>query len=526
MSFRGNKTSFVPVFLVIGLVLFHGQGTTQRAEAASDSSKDGISYLINPGKGSKPKKKPSDSISSTDVPNSEKVESLDNEAAEEKAKKDLVDLVERANKNPENAVATSPEENKNGSFNQDDQISSQSTITFHINNDAICMKSRGNGKPDGANCDQWFDKDVSKHGEDGDSSLLERAVYQLWQGAKDKVSEQAYRIWNVAVRAGESLLNAVDGRLNIGALTKYELNEEATQKARELGYNSAEKAVKESVGDKLLKDGDIIAPPPEMLRTLAANTSRAIVNDAINKKAAIAAAKNGVEVIVNSENDAKKYQNQVNNPNNEAVGEERMMQQAQLDPETVGISLEDRIARAEALRKAPVEMVNPVFEGDKIKPGDPSKERYDEWAYRATVEQMKNTSAMATTTSRPEDFQISERQIASQLVAGSDSSDNNEEPKEKLLTVKDQINSYNRQLEGAARKMEMISAQSPSFVNNSGQIRSHKIAEGEMNVLEINELTPFQKRVLKKSGESVLTQQPSPKIEIPRTASELVVTTY
>ncbi|MFM8313380.1 MAG: hypothetical protein ACKOA8_03770, partial [Deltaproteobacteria bacterium] len=312
----------------------------------------------------------------------------------------------------------------------------------------------------------------------------------------------------------------------IGALTKYELNEEATLKARELGFNSAEKAVKESLGSKLMKEGEIIAPPPEMLRTLAANTSRAIVNDAINKKAAIAAAKNGVEVIVNSDSDAKKYQNQVNNSNNEAMGEERMMQQAQLDPETVGISLEDRIAKAEALRKAPVEIINPVCEGDQIKAGDPSKERYDEWAYRATVEQMKNTSGLATTTSRPEDFQISERQIASQLVAGSDSSDDNEEPQEKPLTVKDQINSYNRQLEGAARKMEMISAQSPSFVNNSGQIRSHKIEAGEMNILEINELTPFQKRVLKKSGESALTQQPSPKIDIPRTASELVVTTY
>lgn len=447
------------------------------------------------------------------------------EEALEKSQKALTDLVERANKNVETSVASNPEELKNGDYNANDGITSLSSITYHTNNEALCLKSRGNGKADGAACEEWLDKDISDHGTLGDSSPLERGIYQLWEGAKNKISETAYRIWDIALKAKETLLDR-HGRLNTNGLAKFELNDQAREVASELGSKSAEQALKNALGKDAPKDGEIVAPPPEALRAIAVNVSRAIVNQATSKWSEIQTAKEGVEVINSVERNNKKYRSDVENEeNNQSLQEGRLLNQAPLDTETEGLTLEERTARAEALKNVGTDMVNPRFDGNTIVPGNPNKERIDEWAYRATVEQMANPFITSNEIQRPDQIQLSERQISAQLASGEES-DNSSEQKVSIknMTPKEQIAIYNRQLEIAAKNMEAIAAESSSFVNTAGKIRTNKLKEGE-SILTINDLTPIQKKELNQKGTS-LAQNPNTKVEIPRTASQLTITRY
>ncbi|MCX6103980.1 MAG: hypothetical protein NT000_12090 [Proteobacteria bacterium] len=453
-----------------------------------------------------------------------KVTGLEPEEAEKKAKKELTDLVQMANTNVETSVASTSDEAKNGSYNADDKISSLSSITYHTNNDALCLEGNGSGKPDGGNCKTWLDRNASEHGKESDSSPLERKIYQLWEGAKAKISETSYRIWNVALKAGERLRDE-HKRLNLAGLRKYELNEEATKVAGELGERSADQALRNTLGPNAPKDGEEVAPPPEALRAIAVNITRAMANAATAKWAGIQTAKKGIEVITNLDVDAKKYKTEVEKKENSGSGYEKLLNQAALDVDTEGLSLEDRVARAEAIKKVDNSVINPEFEGDKLVSGDPNKEGYDEWAYRATLEQLSNPLSNAREMNHPEGIEISDRQVATALSVGSDSPEESQNPlKVKMLTTKEQIESYNRQLEIAARNMEAISAISSSFVNTGEKIRSNKLKAGE-TILTINDLTPFQKRELNK-GVTTIEENPNPKVQIPNTASQLTFTQY
>jgi len=304
------------------------------------------------------------------------------------------------------------------------------------------------------------------------------------------------------------------------------LNDQAREVASELGSKSAEQALKNALGKDAPKDGEIVAPPPEVLRAIAVNISRAIVNQATSKWSEIQTAKEGVEVINSVERNNKKYRSDVENEeNNHSLQEGRLLNQAPLDTETEGLTLEERTARAEALKNVGTDMVNPRFDGDTIVPGNPNKERIDEWAYRATVEQMANPFITSNEIQRPDQIQLSERQISAQLASGEES-DNSSEQKVSIknMTPKEQIAIYNRQLEIAAKNMEAIAAESSSFVNTAGKIRTNKLKEGE-SILTINDLTPIQKKELNQKGTS-LAQNPNTKVEIPRTASQLTITRY
>lgn len=480
------------------------------------STPDGYSLLVNPGEGKTDSNSRPPSTSSESV----ELEGEDPDSAEKRAKKLMGDLVERANTNIETSVAADPKETKSGSFNADDRISSLSSITYHTNNEAICIEGE-NGKPDGSRCKTWLDKDVSQHGKiAGDSSPLERQVYEMWEGAKQKVSDGIYRIWNVALREGQSLKDRF-GRLNIQGLSKYELTEEASKAASDLGYKSAEQALRIVVGDELNKTDGIASPPPEVLRALAVNVTKSIANSAVTKWAAIQAAKKGIEVITNTDMDPKKYKSEVENKSNEAANREILKIQAPLDSET-RLSLEERVQRAESMKKANSGMVNPSFDGDQLVAGDPNKERYDEWAYRATLEQISKPSMTVDQVQRPKDIQLSQRQITTEVEALADEGDRDGSGKIvlKQTTPKEQLEEYNRQLEIAARSMEEISSESSTFANSGERIRSNKLGPGE-TILSINDLTPVQKRDLSSTNTTTLVQNPSPKVEIPKTASQL-----
>lgn len=454
-----------------------------------------------------------------------KVLEADPEKAREQGRKSLTDLVDLADKNIETSVATTPEELKNGAYNPNDSLSSLSSITYHTNNEAICLKSKGGGKPDGAICEEWLDREVSSHGKSGDSSPLERGFYQMWESAKSKISESAYRIWDIALKAKENLFD-MHGRLNTQGLAKFQLNKEATEMAVDLGTKSAEQALRTSMGADAPKAGETVAPPPEMLRAIAVNISRGIVNHATAKWSEVQAAKKGVEVLKNDSMDEKKYKSEVENgENTKAAGEERLLAQAPLDMETQGLSLEERTARAESLKNVGTDVVNPTFEGNKLVSGNPNEEDIVSFGYRATIEQMADPFKDVTEISKPEDIQLSEKQIAAELVVGSDSDDDqNQKITVKAMTPRQQIEAYNKQLEIAARNMEKIAAESSSFVNTADKIRANKLKEGE-SILTINDLTPMQKKELKK-GMTTLSQNPNTKVEIPRAASQLTITRY
>jgi len=479
----------------------------------STASVDGFSFLTGPDSKATP-----DASGKSD---SVEANGEDPEQAEEKAKKSLTDLVDRANKNVETSVATTPEETKGGAFNSDDKISSLSSITYHTNNDALCLKSKDSGKPDGANCQEWLDKDVSEHGKHADSSPLERTMYSIWEGAKQKISDAAYRIWDIALKPGQSLLDE-NGRLNIASLSKYELNEDARKAAVELGDKSADQALRNSLGDQAPKAGEQVSPPPEALRAIAVNITRAMANSATAKWTGIQTAKKGVEVITNVDSNVQKYQSEVQKNSNNASGEERLQAQAPLDQETQGVSLEERVAKAEALKKVQTDLANPTFEGDKVVGGDPNQERVDEWAYRATLKQLADPFSNVAETERPKDIQISDRQIASEVPVADESQDGkSSQVRMQMMTPKDQIEAYNQQLELAAKNMEVIASEESRFVNTAEKIRSNKLKSGE-SILTINDLTPAQKKELN-PGVTNLVENPSIKVEMPRSSSQLTI---
>lgn len=485
----------------------------------TSASTDGYSFLVEPEKNTVPA--PATGTADTVEPAGE-----DPEVAAKQAKKKLGELVEKANTNPETSVATTEEEQKSGSYNPQNGTSNGSIITYHDENMATCMESNGGGKPDGANCKKWRDSKVSGHGQQkGDASDLENEIYEKWESAMNNIKDGVYRIWNVALRAGERLLDD-HGRLNEQGLAKYELNEEATKIASELGTKSAERALKIVMGEETSNNDNVISPPPEVLRAMAVNITRSIANHAVSQWAGIQAAKKGVEVLVNSDTNVEQYRKQVENSENDVRGEERLKAQAPLDIETQGTPLEMRTEIAAALRNVSTDVVNPTVQGDEIKPGDPETEGVHEFAYRATREQLENPFINTDQIQRPQDIQLSQSQVTRSMDVVTEGEDENSGLKvvTENLTPRDQIESYNRQLEIAARSSEQISAESSSFVNNGQKIRSHKLKPGE-SILSINDLTPAQKQSLGQ-GSTSLTENPNTKVIVPKAASQLTITKF
>ncbi len=449
----------------------------------------------------------------------------DPETADQKARKKLSELVQKANTNPETSVAITNEEKKSGGFNPENGISNGSIITYHDDNMPVCIESNGGKKPDGANCKTWRDSRVSGHGQQvGDASDLEKGIYGLWEKAKDNIKDGVYRIWNVALRAGHNLLDEF-GRLNEPGLAKYELNEEATQAATELGTRSAERALTIVMGDDRDNSGEEVSPPPEVLRAMAVNITRAIANHAVSQWTGIQVAKKGVEVLVNNEMNAENYKGQVESEENETHGEERLQAQAPLDIETQGTPLEMRTELAQAMKGVSTSIVNPTVQGDEVKPGDPESESVSEWAYRATREQLENPFMNADQIQRPQDIQLSQGQVTRAMdVVTEDENGGNLKVETQNLTPRDQIESYNRQLEIAARSSEEIASESSAFVNNGKKIRSYKLGPGE-SVLSINDLTPAQKQSLE-PGSTALAENPNTKVVIPKASAQLTITKF
>jgi hypothetical protein len=222
------------------------------------------------------------------------------------------------------------------------------------------------------------------------------------------------------------------------------------------------------------------------------------------------------------DSNVQKYQSEVQKNSNNASGEERLQAQAPLDQETQGVSLEERVAKAEALKKVQTDLANPTFEGDKVVGGDPNQERVDEWAYRATLKQLADPFSNVAETERPKDIQISDRQIASEIPVADESQDGkSSQVRMQMMTPKDQIEAYNQQLELAAKNMEVIASEESRFVNTAEKIRSNKLKSGE-SILTINDLTPAQKKELN-PGVTNLVENPSIKVEMPRSSSQLTI---
>ena len=128
-----------------------------------------------------------------------------------------------------------------------------------------------------------------------------------------------------------------------------------------------------------------------------------------------------------------------------------------------------------------IRTVNPQVEDGKIVSGDPNSEQIDQWRVRANLEVIDDLSKDAASITKPADANLSQREVASEVVVTEDGTE-----KTIYELPKDQIEAYNTMLDNAAKKQSEISQRTAGQIpDESSAIKENKI-DDSINLVRLN----------------------------------------
>ncbi len=371
------------------------------------------------------------------------------------------------------------------SFNSNDGNSFLSTTTYHSNVWSYCQRWIG-----GRYCDKWLDPFVSEHGGGADQSPLEGTVFREWTKNKQQGTQAQpgqYAIWKVDTKDGGSVLD-VDGKLNTEVLSRWELLDDVREKVQADGERTALNNISLTYDDDAPKGQTL--PNMESLRVMAQRWTKMYRNRMVSVLGDLRAMNRGVEFALSEDvPTCQAYLQAVKSGRDvdETRIEERRERQALLDPETKGQLIDDRMMACQRLRSASVKMVNAQYQNGNVVAGNLETESYDKVAARMAIDAVDAGGIDVNSLERPSWFNLSENQVSNELA---DFDNGGLTKKTVRRTNRQQLMSYNRNLESAATGMTEVAARSGgALVDTSDRIRSYKLQPGQVNLVDLNGMT-------------------------------------
>lgn len=330
---------------------------------------------------------------------------------------------------------------------------------------------------------------ITPHGltQGDDASGLEALVVKAYQaasqGGKDDGQSPSYKIWDVQARNGESYIDEMTGAFRSDRVKDWRIKEPIRKQIEELGFKTA---MEESKQVKDLGKGYNIAPPPEVLRTMASRYTKILRNRLVTNLGEYRTSQRGTEVQLSEDVwNNEEYSKQVQNRPADGMMN-RLENQMPLDPETESVSLEERLANAEKLKEASVRMPNAQIVGDQVAAGSPNDEGYDAAANRLNIALIDRVGIDPNQLEKPGDVEFTNKDLAPTV------GEYNENGQRNLVNAKnvEQLESYNEQLRASARGMAEAAAKFPGSTPYTEDMiqktLSYQIAPGTKNAVVIN----------------------------------------
>ena len=129
-----------------------------------------------------------------------------------------------------------------------------------------------------------------------------------------------------------------------------------------------------------------------------------------------------------------------------------------------------------ALRAASVYDVNPTASGGSVASGDPESERIDKWRTRVNIAMIDRVGIDVNSIPKPSRANLSEADLTTKLAVWEEGG--TKMRGKKAMTNRQQLQSYNNQLELAAVGMQEVAMRSPNIADNSAYMKKFKIKNG------------------------------------------------
>ncbi len=405
-------------------------------------------------------------------------------------------------------------------FDPNSGNSSLSNTTIHYSVESTCQEWVG-----GQYCKKWFDPFFSPHGLGGDFSPLEGLVAQEWMARQTIDSGEHYRIWQIKREAGGANTDN-EGKLDRSGITEWRLLPEVRQKIERIGEQTAVRQVALTYDDNAPKNQRAqTLPNMESLRMMASRWTKMFRNRLVSNLAEMRVGDKPTEFRLNEElPDCEAYVQAMQSQQEQTKSEERLEPQARLQPETLALDMQQRYRQCVALRQASIQMVNPTVADGKATPGDAESERIDMWRTRVNIAMIDGVGMDPNSIAKPSNAVLTRRDLASDLANWEDGGLRMKG--KKSLTNRQQLQSYNNQLELAAVGMQEVAMRSANIADNSAYIKKFKIKNGQYNAVKLNSLTPEMRGELADTSmtKSSVMKTGGPENKLEQTAVELSIT--
>ena len=410
---------------------------------------------------------------------------------EQSAREELANKLLKLSRSLDMKEAAEPTSKGEGGkdYNSNDGNSFTSNTTYHSNVWSRCLEWIG-----GQFCNRWLDPFVSPHGFGADKSPLEAIVGQAWQNRKvdEDVGGTNYAIWEVNRIGGGSNLD-VDGKFDRKGLIDWRLQDDVRKAVEKVGSDTAIRQISLTYDDNTGK-GQNTMPNIESLRVMASRWTKMMRNRLVTNIGESRAMKPGIEFALGEEiPDCESYLTAVENDQDLVLIEERIQAQGSLAPATLANSLQQRYESCVKLRNASVYAVNASYQDGEVSQGDPNDEAIDEWKSRLNIAAIDFAGIDPNELPKPGAGVLKEEDLSTEMRDYAEGGLTYEMVRK---TPREQLDSYNKNLEEAAAGMEAVTSRSGVIVDNSDRIREFKIEAGKMNAIRINDITPEMRQEL------------------------------
>jgi len=360
-------------------------------------------------------------------------------------------------------------------------------------------------------CEKWLDPYVPLHGLGAEHSNLEGTIAALWQGlsqdAETNVANAGsnggqFSVFEVEAKEGRSVvrLNSLvkTGSLALENLKEFRLNQQATQKAEQVGKATADRAIKSLTYDENAKGSDEVMPNMESLRTMASVWTRAYRNRMVSNLGEIRAAKEGVEFELGEDRNCDQFLQIAQNSQqiNQQTAPGTVVDVLR-EPITVAQGLQKRYELCKALTSTSINVVNANTKSGSVEAGDPNEERVDEWKTRVNIALIDHVGMDPNSIQRPGYASLKREDYTQELV---NYKEGGREYETYEATNAQQIASYNQALEQAEASLRAVASIAGNQVNiQPGDVTKYKIPEGGVDMVSLNGLTPEMMKELENS---------------------------
>lgn len=396
-----------------------------------------------------------------------------------------------------------------------------SNTTYHSYVWDYCLQWAGN-----KNCEKWLDPYISEHGFQSageDKSPLEDTVASLWKQMKkdgDQGEGGKYGIWDIQKQGGGSLLDD-QGKLDRRQITRWELQQPVKKVVEDIGADTAQRQISLSFNEDAPKN---TMPNMEALRLMAGRYTRMFRNRMVANLGELRANDKGIEFTLGEDvPDCSVYLDALKANQEKTRTQDRIEPQAELDPETLGLTVEQRYQMCMQVRNASVYMVNAKMDAGKLTQGSPEDEQVDKWRSRVNIATIDFGGIDPNSVPKPSSVQLTEDEVKQKI---GDWEDGGLMMKEQKVSNAEQIAAYNRELQKASVAMKEAAARSPFIPDASEQILKNQIAVGSTSLVELNGLTKEMKSELKGTDMPRVSggQQGNPDRDLEQAPSQITLT--